>query len=262
LEFDSEGLHATTVLRANSHLTNMFKVFVVRFGEEYFRSTVSKLMDFIIGAGDLNLRGVDHCDRHKVQKLVMASVKAVMRSAPLMPVQLRHMGSVLRTFAGVRFNRRQPMFNTLSGFFYLRFLTGAMMDMSLFEGYAPPSPVVQATVLIPFAQLLQLPLNMNVYSGRYDLFEDWNHHLIKHVFPELLTVTWSLADLEEAPEYPAPDEVTVQRAVGVLLDCMVKNREAFETRYRELMAANKIAFPMSWNFAAFLMSFFTKDGPV
>jgi hypothetical protein len=94
------------------------------------------------------------------------------------------------------------------------------------------------------------------YASKYEVFEQWNHHLIKHVFPELVSFTWALTDLEEVPEYPVPDRVTVQRALAVLLDKMVDNREAFEARYNEVATSEKIVPPVGWNLAALLMSFF------
>jgi hypothetical protein len=260
LDFESDALQTTAVLRTNSHLTNMFKVFVSKFGTDYFNGLVTKLMDFILQAGDLKLKTLEQCDKMRVQRMIVGSIKAVLKSGGLVPVHIRHLAFVLKSLAAVRFNRKQAIYNTLAGFFYLRFLIGAMMDATLFEGYRPPPADVQATVLIPFAQMLQTPLNLNVYSARYDIFADWNHHFIKHVFPELMAFTWGLADLDGVPEYPAPDQMAVQRALGVLLDCMIKNKEAFEERYRDLTAAGtKQVSPVSWSFSSFLISFFKSE---
>jgi hypothetical protein len=256
MDFDNDALQSTGVLRTNSHLTNLVKVFVMKFGAAYFHNITEKLIEYVLQAGDVSLKAVEQCDKMRVQQMVVTALHTVLKSGPLVPRHMRHLAAVLKSTAAVRFNRKQAVYHTLSGFFFLRFFTGAIMDATLFEGYRPAPPNIQATVLIPFAQLLQIPLNLNVYSGRYEIFDGWNHHFIKHIFPQLLRFTNSLADMDEVPEYPAPDQVTVQRALGLLIDRMVKNQEPFEERYREVISSTKTTSPMNWNFAAFLMSFF------
>jgi hypothetical protein len=258
-DFDSDGLQVTGVLRTNSHLTNMCKVFASKFGVAYFHEVTLKIIDYILQAGDLKLRTVDQCDCAKVQQMVISAINTILKSAPLLPPQLRHLGSVLKAVTALRFNKRQAVYNTLAGFFYLRFLTGAMMDATLFDGYTPPPANIQATVLIPFAQLLQTPLNFNVYTAKSEVFENWNHHFIKHVFPSLITFTWELAEVEEIPDYPAPDQATVQRAIGMLLDKMIQNRAVFEERYRQVLKGTEPGAPINWNLGALLMSFFREE---
>jgi hypothetical protein len=123
MDFDDDALQITGVLRSNSHLTNILKVFAMRFGDDYFCGVTLKIIDYIVQAGDIGLRTGDGCDPARVQQMIMSAITTVMRTV----------GSVLKAFAEVRFNRRKAVYNTLSGLFYLRFLTGAIMDVTLFQ---------------------------------------------------------------------------------------------------------------------------------
>jgi hypothetical protein len=118
-------------------------------------------------------------------------------------------------------------------------------------------PATANVEVVPFSQLLQGPFNMAPYGGKFDIFAAWNHHLIKHVFPDLIQFIFGLADLPEPPTYATPPTEAVQKALDVVLDAMVTNQARFLERYNALTTKKEeVVHPVSWNLGAFLMSFF------
>jgi hypothetical protein len=279
VEFNDPAMETTSVLRRNSHLTNLFKVFVDRFGNEFSETIIGKLRTYILGLGDLGLRGQGDCDVIRTQKAVLSTLKTIMHSGPFLPPQMRHIASVLRTFVGYRFNRIQPVVNALSGFFALRFFTPMFIEdpataRARFSSVARPTEndtflksarkssvgqirMPDATLLLPFAQVLQVPLNLALYHGSYTRFSSLHHHLLKNVFPRLIAFTLSIADLDESPNYPAPARNVVEKAILTVVEAIGKNKEQFQKKYRKLCDKSEGRSPASFAFGAFLMSFFT-----
>jgi hypothetical protein len=160
-EFDSEVVDPTKILRANSHLTNLFKIFVDRYTEEYRAKVIAKLSSFIIAAGDLKLKAeVQPPDlKRKTQKTIFACLNVIKRSGRFISAEIRHLASVLKAIVACRFNNKQITFCALSGFFYLRFLSIFLAN--------PQRPDEETDLLFPFAQLLQVPFNGNLYGGKH-----------------------------------------------------------------------------------------------
>ena len=66
-EFENDSLTHTTVLRTNSHLTCMFKVFYQRYGRYYYDNFLHKVVKYIISKGDINLSKPDQCDTEEAR---------------------------------------------------------------------------------------------------------------------------------------------------------------------------------------------------
>jgi hypothetical protein len=238
-------------------LTNLFKAFTARFGQNYVDKVIEKLARYITSVGELKLRAPSNSEKAIAQKMILTVLRAIMKSAPLVPREFRHMASILRGVTTYRFNKKQAIFNTLSGFFSLRFINGSLsIWQDSTKTAAGPSAEGGAPFLIQFAQLLQSPLSMMIYCGSSETFADWNHHLIKHIFPDLVAFTLSLADLDEIPEYQPPNAETVKKAVGSVLDAMNENKDKFEKRYTEVTSRNIGLLPATWALGTFLLAFF------
>jgi hypothetical protein len=260
MEFDNDSLDASLLLRNNSHLTSAIKVFAQRFGRQYFQDVTSRLLDYIVASGDLGLADPSTCDIRKTRRMIVTCLNTILRTGPLVPPELRHLGSVMRAAASLRFNQKQAVFLTLSTYFCLRFVSASMMDSAAY-GYGAIPPQVRATVLTPFVQLLVAPMGLSVYDGIFEPFRSCNHHLINHIFPRLMEFVFSLADIEHVPEYATPDKERLHEAIDSVIGLMMKNREAFETRYSSLLDGGGQRAPVNWNFGVFLMSFFQDSIP-
>jgi hypothetical protein len=282
IEFSDPALEMSGILLRNSHLTGLFEAVGSRFGAEYYRCVVAKLKEYVMRAGDLQIRSATNCNPHHVQKVVVTVLKAIMQSGSFIPEQLRHVGSVLRAMVGYRFNRVQAVVNALSGFFCLRFLTPMIMENntqwepseerksshsidpaasgeigSARSSSAAPKRLSGSDQFLSFAQVLQVPLNITLYHGNYAQFAQAHHHLIRHIFPQLIPFTLSIADFDKEPDYPPPSKEDVQKAIGFLVSAICKSREKFSRRFAELHKTSSERSPASYAFGAFLMSFFT-----
>jgi hypothetical protein len=258
-EFDNPQLTPTTVLRVNSHLTNMFKILSLRYAHGYFESVIAKIIRYVQDTGDIGLRTPAQADIHKAQKMLVTCLTIVLRSVDLIPPQLRHMAAVLKSLVGTRFNLKQATFNALSGFFCLRFLSGAITDPPPTDGFVKPTLDALRGVITPFVQTLQIPLNMAIYAGRNEALAPCNHHLIHELFPDLMQFVLALADLKEEPIYTPPDDSRLSEALHYVLNAILEHRDQFDARYRELLVPGAAISPAGWNFAAFLMSFFKEN---
>jgi hypothetical protein len=186
--------------------------------------------------------------------MLMTSLRTIIRSRPSIPPEFSHIAAVLKGVSGYRFNSKQAVFNTLSGFFSLRFLNGQLATWH--DENFDPRDEGQSAFLAQFSQLLQSPLSLVVYGGSSDTYVEWNHHLIKHVFPELMNFTLSLADAQEMPEYPPPSPDGLQKALGLVMQTMAENKDKFLARYAQIAGHTQERTPITWALGPFLMSFF------
>jgi hypothetical protein len=260
LDFDTDSLNPNLLLRTNSHLTSLIKVFGQRFGQPYFDSVIAKIIDYILAAGDIRVSNPEQCDMGKARAMIVTCLDAITRSGPAVPPELRHLGSILRGSAGMRFNNKQAVFNTLSAYFCLRFIGGALADPAAF-GYAVLPPAVRSAVLVPFAQLLIAPMALSVYSGIFDPFRSCNHHLVKHVFPGFAEFVFSIGECDCAPVYAPPEKERLREAIETVVRLMAKSPEAVRERYEGLVADAKGRTPVKWTFGVFLLSFFQVSIP-
>jgi hypothetical protein len=257
MDFDNASLQPQAVLRTNSHLTNLFKAFTARFGRRYHEKVIGKLVAYIQQSGPIQTRNPSREDKELGLKMIVTCLRTIIRSRAKIPPQFSHMAAVLKGVSGYRFNNKQAVFNTLSGFFSLRFLNG---QISTWDDSEPEQRDVESAIhsafLPQFSQLLQTTLSLMVYGGSHDTFIEWNHHLITHMFPEVMNFTLSLADAEGMPEYPPSGREGLERAMGVVVQAMVENKDKFLARYAQLARDTEEHTPITWVLGSFLMSFF------
>jgi hypothetical protein len=239
----------------NPHLTGLIRVFSQRFGWHYFRSVLVKMIRYILEPGDIHVSQPEQCDGRQVLRMVATCLHTILGSGPLVPPELRHIGSVLRAAATFSFDEPQEVFKILSDFFCVKFINGALSNPAAY-GYPPIPPDVLNATLVPFAQLLVVPMMMGKYSGIYEHLRVCNHHLTKHVFPHLMEFVLSVADIEQVPEYESPGELEVRESIEAVIRIMVNRKDAFEERYQALLNATHAPGPTNWKFGVFLLSMF------
>ena len=71
-EFENEDLKPESVLRTNTHLTNLCKVLVSKYCTKYITNFASKLITYVIKAGNLNLNNVDNCEDNISSKALLS----------------------------------------------------------------------------------------------------------------------------------------------------------------------------------------------
>ncbi|OHT05316.1 GTPase-activator protein [Tritrichomonas foetus] len=257
IEYSNPSLKTTTVLRSNSHLTNMFKIFFNRFGKSYYQAILKALIKYVESNGDIGLRDPETAKEERAKKVLFTVLKNIMRSSDKVPDQLRHIASILRSFTSIRFNDKIATFNSLSGFFCLRFITALMTDPTNFDTKFILEEDTQRMIMVPFSQLLQMPLNLTLLHNKMERFSEWNERISSHVFPQLMQFVYSLGDYKKKPEYPPPSPETLKSSLELVLQTISSNKTKFQDRYNQLLRDRNEKWPtVGWEFGQFLCEFF------
>ncbi|KAK8890866.1 hypothetical protein M9Y10_028065 [Tritrichomonas musculus] len=258
-EFENEDLKPESVLRSNTHLTNLVKVLVSKYCTKYVTNFASKLVTYILKSGNLNLGSIDNCEDKKVEKVLFTSLKYILRSAPLIPPQIKHFGSILRSAASTRFNDIEAVQNTLSGFFILRFITAIIADPKKYDSTIEVSEDDVRNILAPFSHLLQKPLSFSLIEGKAKFVKKWNTRIEKHIFPKLKTFIFTLTEISSSDSliYLPPEGKNVKRALDNILKTLNQNYPIYADTYKKLLDAEDEPRPIvGWDFAAFFSGFF------
>lgn len=253
-----QNAQASTVLRTNSHLTNMFKIFFQRYGQQYYQIFLKKAVLFIEKAGNINFASVDH-----VSNVLISVLRFIYSSEIGIPPQIRHFASILKTFSAVKFNQKQASYNSLSGFFCLRFLTSILSDPCQFDpNYQIKTE--QLSNLIPFSQLLQKPLNLDLFTGQFEAYSRNNNLLKRHVFPKLVNFVFSIADLPSEPaKYEIPKPEQLRQSLELISQHLSASKVKFGNKYNQFLTnsffKNTKSSTIGWNISSFILSFFKEN---
>jgi hypothetical protein len=236
----------------------VFKEFSGRFAARYLEKVIGRMSKYVAQFDTIDMKSESPADKMQVFKMVLTCLDTIMRSSRFVPDEFRHIAAILKGVSGVRFNKRQATFNTLSGFFCLRFVTASL---SFWEDPAksPQKGKAKAKVAAPsikiatFSQLLQTPLSLLPFGGNY---ATWNHHIIGRIFPDLLNFTFGLADCTELPQYPAPRDEVVRRALLTVVEAMTEAKDRLDRRSEQLLRNPNQGHPVRWALGIFLLSFF------
>ncbi|OHS99996.1 hypothetical protein TRFO_33460 [Tritrichomonas foetus] len=255
-EFSQEDLTPQKVLRQNSHLTNLFKVLFSKYGSTYVKNFVIKLVDYILKVGDVGLNNVDKCKSGKAEKLLFTCLNYVLKSFPLIPPEIRHLGAILASQAALRFNTQEAVINTLSGFFCLRFLTAALSDPQQFVKDYSVTPEQLTTVLVPFASLIQKPLNFAPIEGNEKFVKEWNSRIQQSIYPRLKTFLLTIPQIDDMPAYVGPEPKHCKRALDHAIKGISESYNEFSSLYNSQLRDQGKTPPLGWEFGAYFMNFF------
>lgn len=257
MEFENPTLTTEKILRANSHLTNYFKVINHQYGQTYFQKVLRPIIKYVLKKGDIGLKEPNTANEKEAKIMLFTVLKYILASNEFVPPQIKHVILLLRSYSGIRFNNYQSTYNAISGYFFLRFFSSVMIDPSLFDSDIIIDDDTHSNVIIPFIQLLQTVLNLKLIHGKMERFSSWNKRIEKHVFPRLISFAFSLAQIDEYPKYEQPSHDELQKALNVVLNIISDNHEKFQNRYNELKCIKSENYPpVGWSFGSFLCEFF------
>jgi hypothetical protein len=256
MEFSKAELKYNTVLRSNTHVTNLFKAWLQRFDRPYFDLFLANAIDYIVSVGDIGLSHPENADIEKAETLLFTVFEQILASGPVIPAEIRHLASVLRALAIARFNSKQATYNTLAGFICLRFITATIADPVLFRPHTEPFSPEIMRMLMPFSQLLQTPVNLAPLDGRFEGFAGMNRRIEAEVWPKLINWVLSVGDLPEKPKYEQPREADALNSITVVLTALSSHFPAFKAQYEALVAEEPQAHPITWSLSALFSSLF------
>ncbi|OHT12256.1 GTPase-activator protein [Tritrichomonas foetus] len=257
-EFASPSLTINLILRSNSQLTNLFKVYFKRYGTNYYDNFLKKIIKYVDKAGDLSIKNPINAPESRVKAVLFTTLKHIIRSGVDISPQMRHIASILKAGISLRFNSKQAVYNALSGYFCLRYIGSALTDPKKID----PDIELEhdpSLVLIPFSSLLMNIFNLLPLAGRFEAFNIWNQRLKKHMFPKIVDFVISIAELEQIPVYDPPSPERLHEALDIILNELTSAHGAFNEEYNNLLRNPKGETLLGLNFGTFLQSFFKEN---
>lgn len=230
LEFSSSNLDENNVLRSNSHVTLLFKVYYKRYGRVLFDNILKPIINKINEYGPLNIKEEDTSKIGQVEELLNWVIEKFLTGGPFISDEFRHMASVLKTITATRLRSKHAVFNALSSFFCLRFSTAIIADPNGYDSTIDPT--VTATT-VPFAQLLQLPFNLQPMTERYNYLGKLNEKIIDR-YEEIYNYVLTIADIDHPVEYRKPSHDEVVTSIKKVMEMLNQNRPQFVMKYTEL----------------------------
>ena len=257
VEFSVPELKTNTVLRGNSHLTNMFKVFFKRFGKKYYDKFLREIILFIDSKGDLKIKTPEEGNLAEIKTMIFTVLQRITDSIKFVPPEIRHFASVLKTCASQRFNTKQATYNTLSGFFFLRYLSPTLSNPLETD---PELKLVNPwlKVLVPTAQFIIQLFNLIEMEDKYEAFSSWNEELRETIFPNLIDFAFSVAVADQV-QYKPPTKERLRESLITVLSFIGESETKFSEFYNELSNKSAIGSPLGHNLAAFISSFFEQN---
>ena len=254
-DFSVPELSHTTVLRGNSHLTTMFKVFFNKFGIEYYNKFLKKIIEYVDKNGDIGLKDPNTCNKERAEIVVFTLLNSIVNSIKYVPLEMRHFASILKSMATTRFNSKQATYNTLSGFFCLRFLSAILSNPQSYDSNIKINSDF-LRVMVPISQLLMNPFNLIEFRAKYDVFSNWNKRVLHHIYPKLFKFVFDIGTISEIPFYNPPNQEKLIHSLNILWNEISKSKDAFTKKYNELSNQNLNHSAFSWSFSTFLNEFF------
>jgi hypothetical protein len=241
-----------------SHLTNFFEEFFQRYRKSFHGHFLKRIVQCIEDTGNIGLLDPDTAKKDRAEVLLFTIIKLILQTSSSIPPEIRHLASILKAAAITRFNDKQATYNTLAGFFCLRFITATIADPGIFSP-TPPAMDDILTVLMPFSTLLQTPINLIPLEGRMEAFAGFNKRLEKHVWPKLVDFILAVADLPEKAVYAPPPEPQLLESLSLILAKLSQRFDPFNDQSVRWSSEKPRFPPIGWNVAAFLTAFFEEN---
>lgn len=284
-EFSKNVVTRDQILRGNSHLTNLFKVYYKRYGIRYYNSFFKDIIKYIDDNHQINLTKLDTCDINACAEVIFNVIDKVVHSSEYVPIEMRHLASILKACAILKFNSKQAAFNTLNGFFWLRFSSSMLANPSSVD---PSIQLKHREALIAISKILTRIFNLQPFDGNYERFNVLNSKMNKTIFPQLINFILSIADFEvllegdvsyttseqpntapsmnpsiptvPPPFYQRPDKETLKEELDFILQTISNASKEFKDKYNELRNQPRLTFPLiGWPVGIFFQQFFEED---
>jgi hypothetical protein len=232
IEFTRPGLSETTLLQSNSHLIFLFRCFFQRFGRPLFERVIRPIIARVVEAGDLGLKDGTDPQVAPVGELLGQAIDALVAGRSQFPDPFLHIGALLSSYTATRFRTRRCVYSAVSNFLCSRFMCAAMTDPSLVDSSFVLHPT-HAHVVVPFAQLLQVPFALQPLGERWGNLCALNGDLVGK-FETIYNFVMSATVIDHPPSYAKPTSEEVQMALQRLLEKISAGREPFIRKYTDL----------------------------
>ncbi|KAH0801286.1 GTPase-activator protein [Histomonas meleagridis] len=235
-ELSTTNVNEDTILRHNSHLTFLFKVYYDLFSTDFHNNILLPIITKIAEAGDLGIREKDTSRVQDILNLLNWVLDKFLSGSQYISPQFHHFASVLRNSVFLVLKTRHAVFNALSMFICSRYTTAILADPANYEVAGVPKSRSRNTS-IQFTQLLQQMFNLQPLSERFDYLSTVNEQIMNR-YQEIYNFVVSIANYDQQVEYPKPTETEKQKSLLNLIGCVAKSSEVFTKRYKEVSENN------------------------
>lgn len=259
-EFSNPTLTPETVLRGNSAMTNIFKVLYERYGINYCRAVQKPILDYIVGKGDVGLSNLQNANIPVIRTMLYTVLQSLLKTAHLIPPEIRMVASILKMAAISRFNKLQSAFYAISSFIFLRFFSAYLVNPTKIDPQSDFPSEVLSKIIIPFSQILQSPFNLKPFSQKYEPLQEFNEDLQKNFYGKFLQFVLSIGDPpEEEVRFTPPSEERFKDCLRIVMKSVGKRPQTFREVYQDYYDKEnqqKLSQPGALAAAAFFESFF------
>lgn len=255
-KFNSDSINTENVCRTNTHLCNLYKVIIERFGDPYYNNFLCAIVKYIDNNGDLGLDNLELCDQNKLKKKYYTIVDKITRSLSLVPNEIRHFLSVIEYGVSNRFNSKAATYNVLSSFFFLQFICDVILNPTKYDQslkLRSPDKVFEGS-----ADFLTKMFSLSPMKGKYEALNNWNKLLFSTLYPRLVEFLFSFS-VREAPTYSQPSKDELESALCVVLKYIGLSQGRFAREYERLQKLEHDRTPLSFAFTSYFVSYFKQN---
>jgi len=239
VEFSHPGdLNETMVLRGNSHLTCLFKLFATKFAKDYFYKVIKPIIDKVVESGDINITPPKDESQYaaaqeRVKDLLFFGIDKVLASASEIPPQFKHIASLLKICTSLVLRSKHAVFNALSSFMFLRFFTPAIVAPQNVVPEEKTAPNAKVTT-VPFSRLIQLPFNLQqIPIDKYPHLKKLNEELYNK-YADIYNFAMDIAEYDKAAKYDKTTDEEALQASKALLITISKEKNQRNTFIRRI----------------------------
>jgi hypothetical protein len=212
-----------------SHVDALIRFYFQTFGKHLHEHIIPPIVRRIIEMGDLGLKEGESVVVEGVRELLKMALGRILSGLEMVPNQIRHLASVLRSCATTCFRGRRFVFDALSDFFYKWFICASIVD----GGGSGPDFAALSDLLGPFVKLLQIPLSLELLDSGCRELVDLNDTMIA-AFEDIYNFVLSAASIEHAAVYERPSHEAMADASKRLLERISQSRTVFIRKYVDL----------------------------
>ena len=250
--FDNPSLTITSDFYNNHNIIEFLNFIFNQFGKPYFFKFVIKIINYIDSFSNLQFENIN--DLHSIEVIFFTILKYIINSIDLIPLEIKHIASILRSYFMIRFNDNKYLFNLLSKFFFDSFLLILLEKPNLIKSDLQIQNILFYKSLIG---LLKAVFNQEPLSNINILFKKWDERLKYHIYPKLELFLFSLGDIKNIPKYKIPKINILNDSLHILLDHISNNYKDFIKVFKYISSSNTlIGGPLGWNLSSIILNSF------
>ena len=251
LDVFAHGAREDTFLRKSSYLSGLIDVVIREYCQDYFNSIVAPLL-IRIDRGPMVFTGA--ADANKANSIIGEVINTITLSADKVPMQMRHLISLIYLFSGVRYGTMRGAVSAASEAFFVRFIVQMMeRGESIFRDFHPVTNHEQflanlGKAMVPIFRMANFDQE---YSGLMELNDQLEPYRMK-----IYNFIQDIIRIPISPSYPSPDEKTQMNDLNDILEFISTKRPQFIANTKS-EALSLLKSPLAGEFMQFIYAIAT-----